>query len=429
MINNNKVCFHTLGCKLNFAETSELGRQLYAAGFVRAAQGEQADLCVVNTCSVTDVADHKCRQAISRLKKLHPSATMIVTGCYAQLNPEELAKIEGVDLILGTREKFDLVDFLSKNNFPQKIQHSDILNVTTFHPSCSHGDRTRVFLKIQDGCDYFCTYCAIPMARGHSRSGTVNQTVTAVENALSEGAREIILTGINIGEFGRRVGENFFGLISALDKIDADVRFRISSIEPNLLTSEIIALVAASKHFMPHFHIPLQSGADQILRLMKRRYNTDLFACKIRKIRELLPDAFIGVDVITGVRGETDELFEESFNFIKNLDISALHVFTYSERRGTKMLEIEHSVPVKEKKRRSDVLRALSAEKTATFYRSQIGKTANVLWESRRKDNKMYGFTDNYLQICVEYDKAKVNTVENIQIEEKYLHHVLNPHS
>ncbi|MDR2824907.1 MAG: tRNA (N(6)-L-threonylcarbamoyladenosine(37)-C(2))-methylthiotransferase MtaB [Prevotellaceae bacterium] len=426
---NKKVVFHTLGCKLNFAETSAIGRQLLAAGFARAVQGEQADLCIVNTCSVTDVADHKCRQAISHLKKLYPAAIMIVTGCYAQLKPDEIAKIEGVDLVLGANEKFDLISLLQKNDFSEKIQHSDILKVTEFHPSCSHSDRTRVFLKIQDGCDYYCTYCTIPLARGHSRSGTVNQTVAAAENAIAEGACEIILTGVNIGEFGRGTGENFFDLLKKLDEINADVRFRISSIEPNLLTDEIIAFVAESKHFMPHFHIPLQSGADEILKLMKRRYNTELFAYKIQKIRNYLPDAFIGVDVITGVRGETDELFEKSLNFIGKLEISALHVFTYSERQGTKMLEIQQTVSTKEKKRRSNLLHAVSSEKYTKFYNSQIGKTVSVLWESRRTGNEMKGFTENYLPVREKYDKIKVNTVEEIHLDAKYLHQVLRPHS
>lgn len=413
---DKKVAFHTLGCKLNFAETSAIGQQLLSDGYTRAAKGEQADICIINTCSVTDVADHKCRQAISHFKNLYPSAILIVTGCYAQLKPDEIAKIEGVDLVLGANEKFDLLNYLKNLNKNEiQIQHSDIMKVKEFRPSCSHADRTRVFLKIQDGCDYYCTYCTIPLARGHSRSATVAQTVAAAEQAIAEGAREIILTGVNIGDFGRRTKENFFDLIKKLDQIKADVRFRISSIEPNLLTDEIIAFIAESQHFMPHFHIPLQSGADQVLHLMKRRYNTELFAYKIHKIKELMPDAFIGVDVITGVRGETDELFEKSFNFIKNLNISALHVFTYSEREGTKMLEIQPIIPVKEKKRRSNLLRALSTEKTEKFYRSQIGKTVNVLWESRHSGNQMCGFSENYLKVYGKYDRQKVNTVETLK--------------
>ncbi|MCL2597063.1 MAG: tRNA (N(6)-L-threonylcarbamoyladenosine(37)-C(2))-methylthiotransferase MtaB [Paludibacter sp.] len=417
--NAKRVAFHTLGCKLNFAETSSIGQQLLANGYIRAVKGETADVCIINTCSVTDVADHKCRQAISHLKNMYPTAIMIVTGCYAQLKPDEIAKIAGVDLILGANEKFDLVDYLKNFNENKiQIQHSDILKVNEFRPSCSHSDRTRVFLKIQDGCDYYCTYCAIPFARGHSRSATIVQTVAAAEQAIAQGAYEIILTGVNIGDFGRGTTENFFDLITQLDKIKNDVRFRISSIEPNLLTDEIIAFVAQSKHFMPHFHIPLQSGADEVLHLMKRRYNTELFSYKIHKIKELMPDAFIGVDVITGVNGETNKLFEKSFDFIKNLDISALHVFTYSQRAGTKMLEIEPIIPVKQKKYRSDLLRCLSKEKTEIFYRSQIGKTVNVLWESRCKDNMISGFSENYLKIFGKYNKEKINKIEKIKVEE-----------
>lgn len=412
-----KVAFHTLGCKLNFAETSSIAQQLLENGYSRASKDENADICIINTCSVTDVADKKCRQAISHLKNLYPTATLIVTGCYAQLKPDEIAKIEGVDLILGANEKFDLINFLNNfENNKSKIQRSDILQVKEFSPSCSHSDRTRVFLKIQDGCDYYCTYCTIPMARGHSRSATIAQTLAAAEQAIAQGAHEMILTGVNIGDFGDRKSENFYTLISELEKIKNDVRFRISSIEPNLLTDEIIAFVAQSKHFMPHFHIPLQSGADEILHLMKRRYNTELFSYKIKKIKELLPNAFIGVDVITGVRGETDALFEKSFNFIKKLDISALHVFTYSERAGTKMLDIEMITTVNQKQYRSKLLRTLSEEKTKQFYQSQIGRTVNVLWESRRKDNMMSGFSENYLKIFRKYDKEKINKIEKITV-------------
>jgi threonylcarbamoyladenosine tRNA methylthiotransferase MtaB len=414
IFNNKKVAFHTLGCKLNFAETSAIGRQLAEAGFSRVQAGEQADVCVVNTCSVTDIADRKCRQAIMRLKRLYPSAILIVTGCYAQLNPEEIAQIEGVDLVLGANEKFDLLKYL--NNFSvekEKIQRTDILEVKEFYPSCSHDDRTRTFLKIQDGCDYYCTYCTIPLARGHSRSSTVGQTVAAAKNAIAEGTKEIILTGVNIGEFGKNTGETFFDLIKELDKIDAEIRFRISSIEPNLLTDGIIRFVADSKHFMPHFHIPLQSGSNEVLKLMKRRYTRELFAEKVLKIKQIMPDAFIGADVITGVRGETDNLFEESVNFIKNIEVSQLHVFTYSEREGTKMLEIQHAVSPAEKKRRSEILHQLSAEKTQIFYESQIGRTVAVLWESKRTGDEMQGFSENYLQISRKYDKSKINTIEN----------------
>ena len=418
IFNNKKVVFHTLGCKLNFAETSAIGKQLEEEGFTKVRHGEQADICIINTCSVTDTADHKCRQAISRLHRQHPNAKMIVTGCYAQLKPEEIASIEGVDLVLGANEKFSIQNYLS-NNHPEtkgEIVRGDILKVKDFKPSVSFDDRTRYFLKVQDGCDYYCTYCTIPLARGHSRSGTIAETVETAREAIRAGAREIVLTGVNTGEFGKRTGETFIGLLKALDNIDADVRYRISSVEPNLLTDEIIQFVADSRHIMPHFHIPLQSGTNEILQLMKRRYTVELFAEKMATIKRILPDAFIGVDVIVGVRGETDELFEQSFEFIQSLDFSQLHVFTYSERANTKMLEIAHNVPVKERKRRSERLHELSEEKTAAFYASQTGKTASVLWEAKKDGEVMYGFTENYVRVERPYDKKRVNTAETVTL-------------
>ena len=420
IFNNKKVVFHTLGCKLNFAETSAIGKQLEEEGFTKVRHGEQADICIINTCSVTDTADHKCRQAISRLHRQHPNAKMIVTGCYAQLKPEEIASIEGVDLVLGANEKFSIQNYLS-NNHPEtkgEIVRGDILKVKDFKPSVSFDDRTRYFLKVQDGCDYYCTYCTIPLARGHSRSGTIAETVETAREAIRAGAREIVLTGVNTGEFGKRTGETFIGLLKALDNIDADVRYRISSVEPNLLTDEIIQFVADSRHIMPHFHIPLQSGTNEILQLMKRRYTVELFAEKMTTIKRILPDAFIGVDVIVGVRGETDELFEQSFEFIQSLDFSQLHVFTYSERANTKMLEIAHNVPVKERKRRSERLHELSEEKTAAFYASQTGKTASVLWEAKKDGEVMYGFTENYVRVERPYDKKRVNTAETVTLDD-----------
>ena len=418
IFNNKKVVFHTLGCKLNFAETSAIGKQLEEEGFTKVRHGEQADICIINTCSVTDTADHKCRQAISRLHRQHPNAKMIVTGCYAQLKPEEIASIEGVDLVLGANEKFSIQNYLS-NNHPEtkgEIVRGDILKVKDFKPSVSFDDRTRYFLKVQDGCDYYCTYCTIPLARGHSRSGTIAETVETAREAIRAGAREIVLTGVNTGEFGKRTGETFIGLLKALDNIDADVRYRISSVEPNLLTDEIIQFVADSRHIMPHFHIPLQSGTNEILQLMKRRYTVELFAEKMATIKRILPDAFIGVDVIVGVRGETDELFEQSFEFIQSLDFSQLHVFTYSERANTKMLEIAHNVPVKERKRRSERLHELSEEKTAAFYASQTGKKASVLWEAKKNGEMMHGFTENYVRVERPYDKKRVNTAETVTL-------------
>ena len=420
IFNNKKVVYHTLGCKLNFAETSAIGKQLEEEGFTKVRHGEQADICIINTCSVTDTADHKCRQAISRLHRQHPNAKMIVTGCYAQLKPEEIASIEGVDLVLGANEKFSIQNYLS-NNHPEtkgEIVRGDILKVKDFKPSVSFDDRTRYFLKVQDGCDYYCTYCTIPLARGHSRSGTIAETVETAREAIRAGAREIVLTGVNTGEFGMHNGETFIGLLKALDNIDADVRYRISSVEPNLLTDEIIQFVADSRHIMPHFHIPLQSGTNEILRLMKRRYTVELFAEKMTTIKRILPDAFIGVDVIVGVRGETDELFEQSFEFIRGLDFSQLHVFTYSERANTKMLEIAHNVPVKERKRRSERLHELSEGKTAAFYLSQTGKTASVLWEAKKDGEVMYGFTENYVRVERLYDKKRVNTAETVTLDD-----------
>lgn len=415
IFNNKKVAFHTLGCKLNFAETSHIGRQLAEEGFAKARRGEKADVCIINTCSVTDTADHKCRQAINRLRREHPDALMVVTGCYAQLKPEEISNIAGVDLVLGANEKFSIADYLkNRENEQSKIHHSNILKIKEFHPSYSHDDRTRYFLKVQDGCDYYCTYCTIPLARGHSRSGNIAQTVKMAEEIIRAGGKEIVLTGVNTGDFGRNTGETFLELIKALDNISADVRYRISSIEPNLLTDEIIEFVAQSRCFMPHFHIPLQGGSNEILQLMKRRYTTELFAEKIAAIKRILPHAFIGVDTIVGVRGETDELFEKGYQFIKSLDFSQLHVFTYSERADTKMLEIEPVVPVKERKRRSELLHQLSEEKTADFYQKQIGQTARVLWEAKKEGDVMHGFTENYVRVECPFDKHKINTVDTV---------------
>jgi threonylcarbamoyladenosine tRNA methylthiotransferase MtaB len=416
VFNNKKVAFHTLGCKLNFAETSAIGKTLSEQGFTKAKAGEQADLCIINTCSVTDTADHKCRQAINRLNRQHPNAVMVVTGCYAQLKPEEISKIEGVDLVLGANEKFNVLDYINDLNQNNKIHHSEIEAINDFQPSCSKDDRTRYFLKIQDGCDYFCTYCTIPMARGKSRNASIADTVAMAEKAISEGAMEIVLTGVNTGDFGKSTGENFFDLVKALDALPSTTRFRISSIEPNLLTDEIIEFVANSRNFMPHFHIPLQSGTNEVLQLMKRRYNRELFASKIDKIKSVMPHAFIGVDVIVGVKGETDELFEQAMEFITELDCSQLHVFSYSERAGTQMLHIEHTVSPAERKRRSEVLHLVSDKKTKAFYESQIGKTAHVLWESKVSGEFMTGFTQNYVKVQTTYDKQLVNTIQQVTL-------------
>lgn len=357
--------YYTLGCKLNFAETSSIGKTLKEAGVRTARKGEKADICVINTCSVTEMADKKCRQAIHRLSRQHPDAFIVVTGCYAQLKPEQVADIEGVDLVLGAEQKGELMNYLGNL---QKHTHGEAVvtatkDIRTFSPSCSRGDRTRYFLKVQDGCDYFCSYCTIPFARGRSRNGKIEDLVAQARQAAAEGGKEIVLTGVNIGDFGKSTGETFFDLVKALDEVEGIERYRISSIEPNLLTDEIIEYVAQSRRFMPHFHIPLQSGCDEVLKLMRRRYDTALFAAKIAKIKSLMPDAFIGVDVIVGTRGETPEYFEKAYEFIKGLDVTQLHVFSYSERPGTQALKIDYVVPAQEKHARSQRLLELSDER------------------------------------------------------------------
>jgi threonylcarbamoyladenosine tRNA methylthiotransferase MtaB len=401
---NKTAVYYTLGCKLNFSETSTIGKTLREAGVRTARKGEKADICVVNTCSVTEMADKKCRQAIHRLVKQHPGAFVVVTGCYAQLKPENVAMIEGVDVVLGAEQKKDLLQYLGDLNKHDKGEAiaSATKDICSFAPSCSRGDRTRYFLKVQDGCDYFCSYCTIPFARGRSRNGTIASMVEQAENAASEGGHEIVLTGVNIGDFGRSTGENFFDLVKALDNVQGIERYRISSIEPNLLTDEIIKYVSQSSSFMPHFHIPLQSGSDDVLKLMRRRYDTSLFAEKVRNIKEIMPDAFIGVDVIVGTRGETDEYFEQAYEFLKGLDVSQLHVFSYSERPGTQALKIEHVVAPDVKHQRSQRLLALSDEKTKAFYAKRIGETKTVLLEKPKAGAPMHGFTDNYIRVEVE---------------------------
>lgn len=416
---DKKAAYLTLGCRLNFSETSAIGKTLSDAGFRKVRTGEQADICVINTCSVTDIADKKCRQAIHKMVRNHPDAFVVVTGCYAQLKPEEIAKIEGVDLVLGANEKFDIISFLDNLHKKDRgeVHSISIEDVTAFHPSCSHDDRTRFFLKVQDGCDYRCSYCTIPMARGRSRNGSIADTVKIAEQAVAEGAKEIVLSGINIGDFGKSTGESFFDLIKALDQVKDIDRYRISSIEPNLLTNEIIAFAVQSDHFVPHFHIPLQSGNNDVLGLMRRRYRRELFAERVAEIKRIMPHAFIGVDVIVGVRGETDDYFEDAFHFIENLPISQLHVFTYSERPGTQALEIDYVVPMHVRKLRSERLHALSEQKTHMFYESQVGHTAHVLWESTKKGEWMHGFTENYVRVTAPYDKAKINTIETVLLK------------
>lgn len=410
---NKKALYHTLGCKLNFAETSAIGRQLAEVGVRRSRDGEVADICVVNTCSVTDLADKKCRQTVRKLIKENPGTFMIVTGCYAQLKPQEIADIEGVDLVLGSEQKLDVVSYLDELKKKDKgvVVTSKTNNIKSFVPSVSHDDRTRYFLKVQDGCDYFCSFCTIPHARGRSRNGTIESLVQQAKDVVAMGGKEIVLTGVNIGDFGKTTGGTFFDLVKALDEVEGVDRYRISSIEPNLLTDEIIEFVSTSKRFAPHFHIPLQSGSDAVLKLMRRRYDTALFRHKVEKIKEIIPHAFIGVDVIVGTRGETDEYFEECKDFLESLDFSQLHVFTYSERPNTSALKIEHEVDPRSKQLRSKVLLDMSDRKLDAFYKSQQGTTRRVLLEHTQHGENMLGFTENYVKVEMPYLEEKANQI------------------
>ena len=412
-----KVFFYTLGCKLNFAETSHISKLLVDNGFSIAHKGEAADVCIVNTCSVTDTADRKCRQAIHKIVSDNPNAFIIVTGCYAQVNPSEIEQIDGVDLVLGAKEKFDILKVMhlleSKEQF-ERIQVDDIKSNNSFTPIFSAGDRTRYFLKVQDGCDYYCTYCTIPFARGKSRSASVAHTMQTIDRALEQGAKEIILTGVNIGDFGRDSNERFIDLVKAIDKLTAEVRVRISSVEPNLLEDAIIDIVASSKIIAPHFHIPLQSGSNRVLSLMGRRYTREVFGQKVSLIKRLIPDAFIGVDVIVGMRGETADMFDETLAFLGDTPFSELHIFPYSEREGTKALSIKPIVSQSEKKRRSELLHNLSDSRIADFYRSQRGKTKTVLWETTKNPKAMNGYTENYLLVSAEMEQEKINTFQKI---------------
>lgn len=435
-----KAAYFTLGCKLNFSETSTFGKMLQELGVVTAGKSEKADLCLINTCSVTEVADHKCRQAIHRLVRNNPGAFVVVTGCYAQLEAETVGKIDGVNLVLGANEKASLIQFLSDAwsvNLSEdtgngkavsavgQVASGDGLSVNaglssgcevhrvrtkdikTFAPSCSRGNRTRYFLKVQDGCDYFCTYCTIPYARGFSRNPTIASLVSQAEEAAAEGGKEIVLTGVNIGDFGKTTGESFFELVKALDGVTGIRRFRISSLEPDLLSDGLIDYCAESRAFMPHFHIPLQSGSDTVLKLMHRHYDCSLFAGKIRRIKQAMPDAFIGVDVMVGCRGETPECFEETFEFLSGLDVTQLHVFPYSERPGTAALKIPYIVDDRTKKERSRRLLELSDAKTLAFYERFIGMEAEVLFEKAPHGKAMHGFTRNYVRVELSPAKAK----------------------
>lgn len=410
-LTGKRVAYFTLGCKLNFAETATIAQMLSDAGAQKVREGEVADICIVNTCSVTEVADHKCRQAIHKLVRRHPGAVVVVTGCYAQLQPGQVAAIEGVDLVLGQNQKGQVRHYLEEH-FAAKPVPSVLpvreRELSVFVPSCSCGDRTRYFLKVQDGCDYFCTYCTIPFARGRSRNGSIASLVEQARRAAAEGGREIVITGVNIGDFGRTTGESFLDLLRALDAVEGIQRYRISSIEPNLLTDEVLTFCAQSRAFMPHFHIPLQSGSDEVLRLMHRRYDTALFYNKVSRVRELMPDAFVGVDVIVGTRGETAGLFDEAERFIQSLPVSQLHVFSYSERPGTAALRIPHVVPPEEKHERSQRLLAISDQKLHAFYDRFVGSTRPVLLEHSRTSGLYNGFTDNYIR--VEYRPPRPST-------------------
>ena len=404
--NNLTAHYHTFGCKLNFAETSSIARLLADKGVRRVSGGEAPDLVVVNTCSVTELADKKCRQTIRSFHKRWPGAAIIVTGCYAQLKSDEVAALPGVQIVAGADRKMDIAAFLDSYlaDRRQVVDACPTKEIREFRPSCSRGDRTRYFLKVQDGCDYWCTYCTIPLARGRSRSGTIYSLVAQAAEAARDGGREIVITGVNIGDFGKGRKDTFFDLIRALDQVDGIARYRISSIEPNLLTDEIIDWVAtSSRAFMPHFHIPLQAGSDEVLKLMRRHYDTALFRHKIELVRQAMPHAFIGVDLITGARGETPELFEKSYGFVESLDISRLHVFPYSERPSTKALEIDGVVSQEEKHRRTNRMLRLSEAKWAEFASRFSGTVRPVLLEHPQGEGKpMAGFTDNYLRVEVD---------------------------
>lgn len=420
--------YHTFGCKLNFAETSSVARRMTDMGIRRAEKGEVPDLIFVNTCSVTELADKKCRQTIRSYNRRYPEASIVVTGCYAQLKSAEVAALPGVALVIGNDRKGEIDSFVARFLDDRRKECSVIpaRDIRSFSPSCSRGDRTRYFLKVQDGCDCWCTYCTIPAARGRSRSGTVAQLVEQVRRVADEGGREVVITGVNIGDFGRRQPdapegaprETFLDLIRALDAVEGIDRYRISSIEPDLLTDESIEFCAKSRAFMPHFHIPLQCGSDEVLRLMRRRYDTALFRRKIERIVELMPDAFIGVDLIVGARGETDELFEESVRFVQSLPITRLHIFPYSERPGTRALEIPYVVDPQEKHRRMERMTRLSDAKFETFARRYLGTVRPVLLEHSRPGQPMAGFTDNYLRVKVADAPASLdNCIANVRLD------------
>ncbi len=425
---NKTVAFHTLGCKLNFAETSTIARLFKEKGFIKKSFLEPADVYVINTCSVTENADNECKSIVKSALLKNPEAFIAVVGCYAQLKPEEISKIEGVDVVLGATEKFKLLNYihLSGKHLHAQIHNCEISDANFFVDAYSVGDRTRSFLKVQDGCDYSCTFCTIPLARGKSRSDLIENVIRNANKIASEGVKEIVLTGVNIGDFGKgqlitedlkkKKEVTFLDLIMALDEVKGIERFRISSIEPNLLKDQIIDFVAKSKKFVPHFHIPLQSGSNVLLKLMKRRYHKELYADRINKIKTLMPDCCIGVDVIVGFPGETDELFLETYNYLNNLDLSYLHVFTYSERDNTEAIDLPNQVSIVERKRRNKMLRILSAKKLRLFYEQQKGKILSVIFENENKKGFMYGFTQNYVKVKYPFDETLCNSILNVTI-------------
>ena len=413
-----RVAFYTLGCKLNFSETSTIARLFEDGGFAKVDFEDHPDIFVINTCSVTENADKKCKQLVKRAKKIAPESMVIILGCYAQLKPDEISQIPGVDLVLGANEKFNVLAHLEKKNEVQ-IVHENIKHTHDFIPSHSFGDRTRSFLKVQDGCDYFCTFCTIPLARGKSRNASIAHTVQEAQKIAATEVKEVVLTGVNIGDFGQGGEENFYSLIQELDKVEGIDRFRISSIEPNLLSNEIIAFcLENAERFVPHFHIPLQSGSDQILEKMRRKYLTGLFAERVQQIKSSNPDTCIGVDVIVGFPGETDEDFAATVHFLKDLDISYLHVFTYSERANTGAPKLGTKVPMETRRERSKLLHLLSDRKKQAFYQTQIGKTKTVLFEQEENEGLLFGFTENYVKVKTSFDARLINQIIEVQLTE-----------
>ncbi len=412
------IGFYTLGCKLNFSETSTIGRQAKSEGFSVVDFTEQADIYVINTCSVTDNADKKCKRVVKEAKKRNPESSVVVIGCYAQLKPKEIIEIDGVDMVLGAAEKFNLMEHLTKLEDERKLVfNANIKETNVFIPGFSVGDRTRSFLKVQDGCDYFCSFCTIPLARGKSRSNTIAETIKVADDVAATEVKEVVLTGVNIGDFGVDTEETFYDLVVALDEVAGIDRFRISSIEPNLLEDSIIEFVGQSERFVPHFHVPLQSGSDEILTKMRRKYLSDLYVDRVAAIKTAMPHACIGVDVIVGFPGETEAHFTETYNFLKDLDISYLHVFPYSERANTTAKKLVGKVPKAEKTRRADMLRILSQKKRMAFYQNHLGETRTVLFEGENKDGLMYGFTDNYIKVGVPFDPDLVNQLVEVQLD------------